>query len=279
MRFGCLLIVVAGGLVAFAAGARALAVKSVAVSFGSASALVAGRCAGSPIAPTLTPADSGEEVDVDVTASTASPAVHRLYETAALAVVERAATEKTALRIVAFGASGVGAKVLFAGSFAPVSADEVFNLAAVNREKCLARQAVAAAVETRPDHLGGSDIAGTLAAGITAVRAMVKPGGQATVTVLTDGCQAPAARGPNRSLTNLCGQLANAKTVTSILSAHRLEFGLPYARGVTIVIRGVGVGRNPQFANTLSAEKLVGFWTTVCRRAHAHACLIGSSIL
>ena len=237
------------------------------------------ECPGAPVQPAPVEAAAGEDMELDVTASTTSATMRRLYETAALGVVERAVTERAALRIVAFGASGVGATVLFQGSFAPVSADEVFNLAHRNRELCLARRALGSFGEIRPDPLGGSDLAGSLAAGTTALKEMVRPGGQMTLAQLTDGCQSPAVRGPNHALTNLCAELARGRSVGAILRVHPLEFRLPNARGVTIMQRGLGIGRNARFANSVFAQRLVGFWAEVCRRAHARTCVIGSGVL
>ena len=99
-----------------------------------------------------------------------------------------------------------------------------------------------------------------------------------TVTIMTDGCQAPAATGLNRELTDVCGKLAAGKTIDAILAAHKVEFSLPDASGVTVVMRGVGVGRRPAAASTRLAATLIEFWMTVCRRAHAKACLVGSDL-
>ena len=265
---------VAVALMAVAAGSRAVNTTAV----GSAR-LVEQRHCSPPATQPLAPQPMAEGLLIDVTGSTASSSMRKLYEQGAAIIVQRAAAEKAVLRIVGVGASGVGAAVWFEGSFAPRSSDEVFNLAARNRELCLARQAIATAARITPDPLGGSDISGSLATAIRALRGMAKPGGEMTVTVLTDGCQSPAARGPNHRLTNLCGQLTKGKSPATILRAHAAEFDLGNAREVTMVMRGIGVGRNPRFANTLFAQKLVGFWTLVCRRANARACLIGSSVL
>ena len=274
---GCLLTIT---LAAVAASAAAGPVPLTGATPGSvrSAATVVATCPQATSGSAVALAGSGEAVYVDVTGSTSSPTMRRLYAAAAVAVVERAVAEKAALRIVAFGASGVGARVLFDGSFADTSADEVFNLAARNRQLCLAQQAVAAAVGIRPDPLGGSDVSGSISAGIEALRGMVKPDGTITLNVWSDGCQSPAARGPNRTLTNWCGQLAKGRSVAAILRAHALEFTLPDARGVAIVMRGIGVGAHARFASTLFAQRLIGFWETVCRRAHAHACVIESGL-
>jgi hypothetical protein len=236
-------------------------------------------CPGAAVQPLTGPQPIGEDVVIDSTQSTSSTVMRRDYGLAALAIVTRAANERAALRIVSFGASGVGASVVFEGSFAAVSADEVFNQAARNRELCLAKKAIANALATKPDPLGGSDIAGSVAGGIASLKAMVTPGGQMTLTVLTDGCQSPAARGPNQRLTNLCAQLARGKKPSAVLRAHAAEFNIGNANGVTLALRGIGVGRNRRFANTVFAQTLVGFWTLVCRRAHARACQIESGLL
>jgi hypothetical protein len=220
-----------------------------------------------------------EDIAVDVSASRSSAVTRASDAAAELAVVDRAASEQAGLRIVAFGASGVGARVVFQGSFVPNSHDEVFNLVQLNRETCLARKAIARLARIAVNTSGGTDVAGALATEISTVKSLVKAGGTASVTVLTDGCQSPAARGPNHRLTNLCGQLTKGKTSATILRAHAAEFDIGDAREVGVVMRGIGVGRNPRFANTLFARKLVGFWTLVCRRAYARACLIESAAL
>jgi hypothetical protein len=236
-------------------------------------------CLGQSVQQVVVPQSAGEVVVVDSTQSTSSAVMRASYGLAALSVVTRAVGEHAALRIVSFGASGVGASVVFEGSFAPVGADEVYNEAARNRELCLAKKAIAIALRTKPDSLGGSDVAGSAASGIAWLKTIVRPGGQMTITTLSDGCQSPAARGPNHRLTNLCAQLSKGKSPPAILRAHAAEFDLGSAQGVTVALRGIGVGRNPRFANTLFAEKLIGFWALVCRRAHARACQIGSGLL
>jgi hypothetical protein len=236
-------------------------------------------CSGRPIEPLVGTVRQDEQVAVDISSSRRSPSARNADAAALFSIVDRSAQEKAALRIVAFGASGVGARVLFEGSFAPVSSDPVYNLAAANRERCLARNAIASLDRLPADQAGGSDVAGAIAAEIAAAKSALTPTGTATVTLLTDGCQSPAARGPNHRLTNLCAQLKKGKSTAAILRAHQVEFDLGDARGVTVVMSGVGVGRHARFANTDFAQRLVGFWRTVCTRAHARACLIESSVL
>src|SRR5581483_5393796 len=237
-------------------------------------------CGEAPVAVASEAAESEQTVAVDTTKSATSPAVRAAYRRAVLGLVARAASEKAVLRLVAFGASGVGARMMFQGSFAPASVDDVFNLAAANRTRCLAKRAVESMLAIKPSPGLGSDVAGLLASEISTGRALVAPGGTVTLTVFTDGCQAPATKGPNSRLTDLFGPFSTGQTVASILQARSDEFLLPDASGVMVVMLRVGVGRNPEAANTLLARKLVSFWTTVCRRAqHVKACRIGSGVL
>ena len=84
--------------------------------------------------------------------------------------------------------------------------------------------------------------------------------------------------GYRRGRRGFLARLAGA-TAAMILRDHRDEFTLLDARGVVLRMLGVGVGRDAQAASSLLAGKLVGFWTLVCERAHARACLIESSLL
>ena len=219
-----------------------------------------------------------EEAGFDVSRSASSAMLRSMYSAAALGLVERAASERAGLRIVLFGASGVGALQVFEGSFAPVSADEIFNRAAANRARCQAVAAVGKAVTARAPAAGGTDVAGTLAGLIADARGLVKAGGAANVTILTDGCQAPASRGPNRVLTDLCGRLAHGESAAAILRGSRSEFALGSATGVRIVMRGVGVGGDPAAANTVRARRLVAFWALICKKARPASCEIGSTL-
>jgi hypothetical protein len=220
-----------------------------------------------------------EEVAVDLSASTTGSALRSLYTTAARAIVARAVTESALLRVVAFGPSGVGAQPVFQASFAAVGDDELFNLAASNRLRCLAQQQIATlAVFNGAGRDRGTDVAGMLRSLIENARSVTTDGARMTVTIMTDGCQAPATTGLNRGLTDVCGKLAAGKTIDAILAAHEVEFSLPDASGVTVVMRGVGVGRRPAAASTRLAATLIEFWMTVCRRAHAKACLVGSDL-
>jgi hypothetical protein len=234
-------------------------------------------CAGSPIEPTVAPQDAVEEIAIDISPSTASAGLQRLYSIAALAIVDRAAADGATLRITSFGASGVGARVHFEGSFAPKTANAVYNLASANRARCWARVAVARTLKTRAPRSGGTDVAGALASLITHARLIVRSGGPATVTLITDGCHAPASSGPNKTLANVCGKLEGGLTSQQILRAHPSEFVLPSAAGVTVVMKGVGVGRRPDAASSVRARKLISFWALVCRKARARRCDIGSS--
>jgi hypothetical protein len=106
----------------------------------------------------------------------------------------------------------------------------------------------------------------------------VAPRGPASVTVFTDGCQAPAPSGPNRHLTDLCGLLASGESPAKILKAHASEFSLGDASGIAVSVRGIGIGRDENAANTVFARKLTTFWNTACRRARARSCQIGSAV-
>jgi hypothetical protein len=236
------------------------------------------HCEGTPVSSLSEREDTVETIAFDISTSSRSGSLRRLYALAAQTIIVRAAKEHATLRIVAFGSSGVGARVLFQQSFAPTSADAVFNLAAENRNKCLARQAIKRATTLARDPLG-SDVAGTIASEIRATRSLMKPGGHATITTLSDGCEAPASTGPNRGLTDLCRALMHGKSMTWILRKHPQEFLLPSASTLTLAMRGVGVTRNAAAANTILAERLVTFWTRVCRTAHARACDIRSAVL
>ena len=234
-------------------------------------------CGGSPSTAVTQGASVVEEVAIDGSASTRSTVLRAAYQHAALAVVARAASESGALRVVVFGPSGVGARVVFAGSFAPVSSVMAFNLAATNRSRCLAQQAVVAAFASHSTTVG-TDVAGAIVSAVASARALVKPGGRVTVTVLTDGCQAPAPSGLNRQLTDLCGQLNAGVSPARIVARHRAEFALGDLRGVVLTMAGVGVGRFADAASTARAQELVGFWQGACRRAGAARCVIGSAV-
>lgn len=255
-------------LALFAAAGSGSAVMPAAPSHG---------CGESATAAVTMNASAAEEVAIDRSASTRSAVLRAGYEQAALAVVARAASENAALRVVVFGPSGVGARVVFAGSFAPVSSVMAFNLAATNRTRCLAQQAIAAAFVSR-SIVVGTDIAGAIVSAVASARELVKPGGRVAVTVLTDGCQAPARSGPNRQLTDLCGQLNAGVSPLTIVARHWLEFALGDLRGVALTMAGVGVGRFADAASTLRAEELVGFWEAACSRAGAAQCVIGSAV-
>jgi hypothetical protein len=236
-------------------------------------------CPGSPIERIAEPHMAVDGVGLDISVSTESALRRASYEDAALSSVSQAASEKAAIRIVAFGASGVGAKIMFEGSFAPASDEDVYNLAAQNRALCWAKQAIAQALAKRTSPRdAGTDLAGATAALITDARSLLAHGGSASVTVFTDGCQAPSLSGPNRDLTDLCGVLASGESPAQIFRSHASEFSLGDAHGVTIAMRGVGVGRNQNAASSTFARRLVIFWTKVCRMAHARACEIGSAV-
>jgi hypothetical protein len=238
------------------------------------------QCPGSPIEPISAPQNGVDEVGIDVTVSTESASLRSSYEAAALADVDQAVSEKETLRLVTFGASGIAAKVVFEGSFAPASDDDVYNLAAKNRASCWAKQAITQALDARSTRSErGTDVAGTLASLVTDARSLTAHGGAASVTVYTDGCQSPSPSGPNRALTDLCGLLTSGESSAQILKTHGAEFSLRDARGaVAIEMKGIGVGRDQDAANTLLGQKLVAFWETVCHRAQARSCQIGSAV-
>ena len=263
-----------------AAFAAAAGVAALTVTAGQAIVSVTGNaCPGHPVMAIAAPQVAVEEVGLDVSASAASKTLHALYEQAALAVVDRAAEEKAALRVVAFGASGAGATPVFQGSFAPKTSEEVYNLAEENRLRCWAHKAIRRALAAPPSGGRGSDVSGAAAALIRHARSLSVGGAQATVTVITDGCQAPARTGPNSTLTDLCGKLAAGRTPTEIVRARPAEFRLPNARGVvTVVMKGVGVGRWSERTNSVRVMQLVRFWRSTCVKAHARACVVGSDL-
>jgi hypothetical protein len=236
-------------------------------------------CPGSAVTAISNPQDPVDEIGLDVSVSTESASLRASYEASALGQVSAASLKKAALRIVSFGASGVGAKIVFEGSFAPVSDDDVYNVASQNRASCWAKQATkqALATRTRP-HDGGTDVAGAVSSLITNARSLMAPRGAASVTLFTDGCQAPSPSGPNRELTDLCGLLSSGESSAQILRAHSAEFSLGDAHGIAIEMKGVGISRNQNEASTTFARRLVSFWTTVCRKANARSCQIGSAV-
>jgi hypothetical protein len=237
------------------------------------------RCSGSAVTAISALQSQVYELAFDTSLSTESQPLRASYKAAALALVNQAASEKAALRIVAFGASGVGAKVVFEGSFAPTSNDPVFNLADENRLSCWAKSAIAKALATRtPPRDTGTDVAGAISSLIADARSLVAPGGSASVTVFTDGCQAPSPSGLNRNLTDLCGLLASDESPVRILRAHAAEFSLGDAHGVTITMKGVGIGRNENAASTTLARRTSAFWRLVCHTAKARAGEIGSAV-
>lgn len=254
-----------------------VSVLAVAVTTpGAAPAGYRAACGSSPPAAIQTNPNSAEAVGLDGSPSTAAPELRREYRRAALAAVQTAAAHGSAVRIVVFGASGVGARVIFSGSFAPVSTVYAFNLAARNRLLCLARRALASAFAGRV-HGAGTDVAGAVAAQVAWGRSVVGRHGRVSVLVLTDGCQAPSPSGPNSDLTDVCGQLRADRRPAWILRRHRAEFSFGRARGVQVRMEGVGVGRHAAAASTVQAEELVRFWLLVCRRSRA-VCRVGSAV-
>ena len=177
----------------------ALACAGTAVADQRVLTVAGAACSGTPVAAIAPNQKSDQEVVIDGSMSTASSLLRGEYRQVALSIVARAAAAESAVRVVMFGASGVGASVLFAGSFAPTSTVMVYNLAQANRLKCLADSAISSALTAKSSQRG-TDVAGATAAAIAAGRSAVRRGGSISVTVLTDGCQAPAASGPNRKL-------------------------------------------------------------------------------
>lgn len=240
---------------------------------------VPGSCSGPLVVAVTAGQKAVTEVAVDLSASTTGSTLRSLYTEAAQAAVAKAVADAALLRVVPFGPSGVGAQPVFQASFAATGDDELFNLAASNRERCLAdRQVAALGTVNARGRDRGTDVAGMLRSLITHAKSVAAAKASVTVTVITDGCQAPATVGLNRELTDVCGMLAAGKSPEAILAAHAAEFSLPDATGVTIAMRGIGVGRRPAAASTRLAVTLVGFWSTVCQRAHAKYCVIGSDL-
>jgi hypothetical protein len=220
------------------------------------------------------------EAAIDVSPSDSAAQLRAQYLAAAEVLVEAAASAKAVLRIVTFGSSGVGANVIVQTTFADVSQDDLFNLAAANKARCAAKLALRAALTAkRRWNGGGTDVAGALAALIADGKARIAHGGSLTMTMLTDGCQAPATSGPNRRLTDLCGALARGRSTKTILRHQPAEFAIGRAAGATIVMKGIGLNGDASSSNSLQAEKLIMFWRLVCHRAHARQCVIGSSVL
>src|SRR5581483_11464134 len=122
---------------------------------------------------------------IDISPSNSRARLRTQYLIAADTLVEEAESRKAALRIVTFGASGVGARTVVQVTFADVSHDELFNLAAANKARCAARLAVRTALTTgRRWNGGGTDVAGTLSTIIADGKTRVEPGGSLTVTLL-----------------------------------------------------------------------------------------------
>ncbi len=224
----------------------------------------------------MAPPGRAEGMALDGSKSTDAPSLRREYAQAALAAVKLAAAEQAAVRIVVFGASGVGARVIFSGSFVPVSTVLAFNIAARNRLLCLAKKALASAFVSRTRQ-SGTDVAGAIAEQIAWGRSVIHPHGRVSLLVLTDGCEAPSRSGANAHLTELCGELRKGRKPAWILRHHRREFSLGRARGAVVTMEGVGVGRDQSAASTLQAEKLVAFWALDCHRSKA-VCKIGSAV-
>lgn len=258
-----------------AACALALATVVATATAQTGSAGQRATCGSAPPAATGAPPAGAAAVALDGSISTASTSLRREYRQAALAAVETAANEQAAVRIVIFGASGVGARVIFSGSFVPVSTVYAFNLAARNHLLCVARHALASAFVGRA-RLTGTDVAGATAEQIGWGRSAVRRHGHVSVLTLTDGCQAPSPSGPNANLTDLCGALRAGRKPSWILAHHHAEFSFGNGRGVHVTMEGVGVGADAAAASTIRAEKLVRFWQLDCRRSHA-VCSIRSA--
>jgi len=233
-------------------------------------------CGGSPPVATGAMPRGAAAVAIDGSISTNGRELRQSYRGAALAAVQVAAAHEWAARIVVFGASGVGARVIFSGSFMPVSTVYAFNVAARNRLLCLAKKALASAFVSRI-HLAGTDVAGAIAEQLAWGRSVVRSHGRVSLLALTDGCEAPARSGANAHLTDLCPELRKGRSPGWILKHNRREFSLGHERGVHITMEGVGVGRDQSAASTLQAEKLVAFWGLACRRSRA-VCKIASAV-
>ena len=227
-------------------------------------------------ATSSTPSTSALAIALDGSLSTATKMLRNEYRRAALAAVQSAAANGAAVRVVVFGASGVGARVIFSGSFVPVSTVYAFNLAARNHLLCLAKQALSSAFVGRA-RLAGTDLAGAIAGQVGWGRSVVGPQGHVSVLALGDGCQAPAPSGPNANLTDLCRALRTGLKSDWILAHHHAEFSLGDARGVHLTLAGVGVSADAASASTVRAEKIVRFWQLDCRRSHA-VCSIRSAV-
>jgi len=220
--------------------------------------------------------ERAEAVAIDGSLSTGAAGLRSEYQRAALAAVEKAAADDAAVRVVVFGASGVGARVIFSGSFAPVSTVDAFNLAARNRLLCLARRALASAFVGQARR-AGTDVAGTIAEQVSWGRSVVRPHGRVSVLTLSDGCEAPSPSGTNAHLTDLCGELRKGRKPAWLLAHHRTEFSFGDSRDVHVRMEGVGVGKSSAAASTLQAEKEIRFWKLACRRSRA-VCQIGSAV-
>lgn len=233
-------------------------------------------CVGSAV----TTIDNGQKavdiVAIDGSRSTSAPALRSEYRQTSLSAVETAAEDQAAVRIVVFGASGVGARVIFSDSFVPVSTVAAFNLAARNRLLCLAKKALAAAF-AKPTRMAGTDVAGVIGEQIAWGRSVARAHGRVSLKVTTDGCQAPARSGANAHLTDICHELRSGRKPAWILKHHGQEFSLGPARGVELTMAGLGIGGNQSAASTLQAQKLVAFWQLVCHRSKA-VCKIGSAV-
>jgi hypothetical protein len=231
---------------------------------------------GATQAASATAPERADAVAIDGSLSTGAAGLRSEYQQAALAEVEKAAADEAAARVVVFGASGVGARVIFAGSFVPASTVYAFNLAARNRLLCLAKRAIASAFVGRT-RLAGTDVAGAVAEQVSWGRSVVRPHGRVSLLVLSDGCEAPSPSGANAHLTDLCGDLRKGRKPAWILAHHRTEFSFGDSRGVQVRIEGVGVGKDSAAASTLQAEKEIRFWRLACRRSKA-VCLVGSAV-
>ena len=93
-----------------------------------------------------------------------------------------------------------------------------------------------------------------------------------TVTVATDGWIAPAVSGPNKSLFDLRAAIARGASPNRIIAAHREQLLVTNASGVNLVFRGLDQGANAGLGNTVRANRLTTFYSTLCQRLGARSC-------
>jgi hypothetical protein len=218
--------------------------------------------------------DAAEIVAFDLSGSTHSAAVREAYKQLGANVMTRARDERAVFAILTFTSSSSSAKLAYAGSFKPSTGDEVFDLGQKNRVTCEAGVVIDRlfAPARGVARTTGSDPAGATAAAVSLAGPFLKGKRPVTVTVATDGWIAPAVSGPNKSLFDLRAAIARGASPNRIIAAHREQLLVTNASGVNLVFRGLDQGANAGLGNTVRANRLTTFYSTLCQRLGARSC-------